>query len=58
MEQAVHEALESVLSSRNINAKIFGYWALRVKGARMEGFMLETHHNTTTNANDITIQKV
>jgi hypothetical protein len=57
-EQAVHEALESVLSSRSINAKVFGYWAIRVKGARMEGFMLETHHNTTTNANDITIQKV
>jgi hypothetical protein len=58
MEQAVHEGLESVLGSRNINAKIFGYWALRVKGARIEGFMLETHHNTTANANDITIQKV
>jgi hypothetical protein len=54
----VHEGLESVLGSRNINAKIFGYWALRVKGARIEGFMLETHHNTTANANDITIQKV
>jgi hypothetical protein len=58
MEQAVHEALENVLSSRDINAKIFGYWALRVKGARVEGFMLETHHNATTNSNDITVQKI
>jgi putative DNA primase/helicase len=58
MEQAVYEALENVLSSRNINAKLFGYWALRVKGARVEGFMLETHHNTTTNSNDITILKI
>jgi hypothetical protein len=57
-EQAVHEALEDVLSARDINAKIFGYWALRVKGARVEGFMLETHHNITTNSNDITVQKI
>jgi hypothetical protein len=58
MEQAVHEALESVLSSRDISAKVFGYWALRVKGARVEGFMLETHHNATTNSNDITVQEI
>ena len=58
MEQAVYEALENVLSSRNIDAKIFGYWALRVKGAHLEGFMLETHHNTSTNSNDFTVRKI
>jgi putative DNA primase/helicase len=58
MDEAVHEALENVLGPRDIHAKIFGYWALRVKGVRMEGFMLETHHNTTTNSNDITVQKI
>ncbi len=57
-EQAVHEVLEDVLIGRDINAKVFGYWALRVKGARVEGFMLETHHNSTTNSNDITVQKI
>jgi hypothetical protein len=58
LEQAVHGALENVLGARDINAKIFGYWALRVKGARLEGVMLETHHNTTTNSNDISVQKI
>jgi hypothetical protein len=30
-EQAVHEVLEDVLSGRAINAKVFGYWALRAR---------------------------
>ena len=47
-----------MLGARDINAKIFGYWARRIKGARTGGFMLETHHNPTTNANDFTIQKI
>lgn len=54
-EHAVHEALEDVLGARDITAKVFGYWARRVKGSRTGGFMLETHQNPTTNANDITI---
>ena len=56
-EQALHEAVEDVLGSRDANAKIFGYWARRVKGARIGGFILETHHNPATNANDITVQR-
>ena len=56
-EHAVHEALEDVLGARDINAKLFGYWARRVKGSRTGGFMLETHQNPTTNANDITVSK-
>jgi hypothetical protein len=56
-ELALHEAIEDVLGSRDANAKIFGYWARRVKGARIEGFILETHHNPATNANDITVQR-
>ena len=54
----MHEALEDVLVVRDITAKIFGYWALRVKGSRTGGFMLETHQNPVTNANDITVQKI
>jgi hypothetical protein len=54
----VHEALEDVLGARDINAKLFGYWARRVKGSRAGGFMLETQHNTTTKSNDITILKI
>jgi putative DNA primase/helicase len=57
-EQAVYEGLEDVLSARDINAKLFGYWARRVKGSRTGGFMLETQQNPTTNANDITITKI
>ena len=57
-EHAVHEALEDVLGARDITAKVFGYWARRVKGSRTGGFMLETHQNPTTNANDITILKI
>jgi putative DNA primase/helicase len=56
-EQALHEALEDVLGSRGVNAKVFGYWARRVKGARIGGFILDTHHNPATNANDITVQR-
>ena len=56
-EQALHEAIEDVLGSRDANAKVFGYWARRVKGARIDGFILETHHNPATNANDITVQR-
>jgi hypothetical protein len=57
-EQAVHEALEDVLGARDLTAKVFGYWARRVKGSRTGGFMLETHQNPATNANDITIVKI
>ena len=57
-EQALHEAIEDVLGSREANdAKAFGYWARRIKGARIEGFILETHHNPATNANDITVRR-
>jgi putative DNA primase/helicase len=56
-EQALREALENVLGSRDVNAKLFGYWARRVKGAHNGGFILETHHNPTTNANDITVRR-
>ena len=57
-EQAVHEALEEALGARDLTAKVFGYWARRVKASRTGGFMLETHQNPTTNANDITIVKI
>jgi len=53
----LHEAIEDVLGSRDVNAKLFGYWARRVRGARIGGFILETHHNPATNANDITVQR-
>jgi hypothetical protein len=56
-EQALHEALEDVLGSRAVNAKLFGYWARRVKGAHNGGFILETLHNPATNANDITVRR-
>jgi len=56
-EQTLHEAIEDVLGSRDANAKVFGYWARRVKGASIDGFILETHHNPATNANDITVQR-
>jgi putative DNA primase/helicase len=57
-EQTLHDAIEDVLGSRDVNAKLFGYWARRVKGARIEGFILDTTHNPTTNANDITVRRI
>jgi hypothetical protein len=57
-EQALHDAIENVLGERKAtDAKTFGYWARRVKGARIEGFILDTTHNPATNANDITVQR-
>ena len=53
----VHDALDDVLGSRGVNAKLFGYWARRLKGAHNGGFILETHHNPATNANDITVRR-
>jgi putative DNA primase/helicase len=55
-EQALHEALEDVLG-RDVNAKLFGYVARRLNGAHNGGFILETSHNPTTNANDITVRR-
>jgi hypothetical protein len=55
-ERALHEAIEDVLGSRDVNAKLFGYWARRVKGSRLGGFILETNHDPVTNANTITVQ--
>ena len=57
-EEALHDALEEVLGSRDVNPKLFGYWALRVKKAPNGGFLLETNLNSTTNANDITVKRV
>jgi hypothetical protein len=57
-EQALYEAIEDVLGSRDASAKLFGYWARRVKGARIGGFILDTNHNAATNANDITVQPI
>jgi putative DNA primase/helicase len=54
---ALHDALERVLGSRRVDAKSFGYWARRVNGARLGGFMLEAKHDPAKNANVITIKK-
>jgi putative DNA primase/helicase len=57
-EEALHDALDGVLGSRGVNAKLFGYWARRVKGAHIGGFILDTHHDPATNANLMTIRRV
>ena len=57
-EQTLHDAIEDVLGSRDANPKLFGYWARRVKGAYIDGFVLETNHNPTANANDITVHRL
>jgi len=56
-EQALHEAIEAVLGSRDVNAKLFGHWARRVKGAHNGGFILETQTDPTRNANIITVRR-
>jgi putative DNA primase/helicase len=56
-EQALHEALEDVLGGRKVDAKLFGYWARRVKGAHIGGFLLDAHHDSATNANIIIVRQ-
>ena len=56
-ERALHDALDEVLGSRNVNAKSFGYWARRVSGAHNGGFVLEARHDPATNANVITVRR-
>jgi putative DNA primase/helicase len=56
-ELALYDALEGVLGSRRVDAKAFGYWARRVKGQHLGGFILETHHDARTKTNDITVRK-
>jgi putative DNA primase/helicase len=54
---ALHDALERVLGSRRVDAKLFGYWARRVKGAHAGNFVLETQVDPATNSNVITIRR-
>jgi len=56
-ERALHAALEDVLG-RDVNARLFGHCARRLSGVHSGGFLLETHHNPATNANDITVRQV
>ena len=56
-EGALRDALNDVFDKRGVNAKLFGYFARRLNGAHNGGFILETHHNPATNANDITVRR-
>jgi putative DNA primase/helicase len=56
-ERTLAEAIDDVLGARNANAKAFGYWAMRVKGAHNGGFILDTHHDTATNAKVISVRR-
>jgi hypothetical protein len=55
-EQALHDTLDDVLGSKRIDAKLFGYCARRLNGAHNGGFILETKHDPTANANMITVR--
>jgi putative DNA primase/helicase len=52
---ALYAALDVVLGSRN--AKQFGYWARRVKGAHIGGFQLNVERDPSTNANRISVKR-
>ena len=56
-ERALHDALDDVLGSRRVNAKLFGYCARRLNGAHNGGFVLETKHDPSANANVITVRR-
>ena len=56
-ERALHAALDDVLGSRDVNAKLFGYRARRLNGAHNRGFVLETEHDPAANANIITVRR-
>jgi hypothetical protein len=57
-KEALHAALDAVLGSRGgVSAKLFGYWARKVKGAHIGGFQLDVRHDPATNANVITVRR-
>jgi hypothetical protein len=56
-ERTLAEAVDDVLGARNANARAFGYWAMRVKGAHNGGFILDTHHDTATNAKVLSVRR-
>jgi len=54
----LHATLDAVLGSRGgVSAKLFGYWARKVKGAHIGGFQLNVRHDPATNANAITVRR-
>ena len=55
-EQALHDAVNDVLGSKRADARQFGHWAHRLKRAHAGGFILETKHDPTANANMITVR--
>jgi hypothetical protein len=56
-EQAIADAIEDVFGSRGVNAKLFGYWARRIRGAHIDGFIIDTQHDPSTNSNVCTVQQ-
>jgi putative DNA primase/helicase len=56
-EIALYDALERVLGSKKVDARLFGFWARRLNGAHNGGFLLETRHNSATNANEMTVRR-
>jgi hypothetical protein len=56
-EIALHDALEQILGSKRVDARSFGIWARRADGVHNGGFLVETHHNPGTNANEITVRR-
>ena len=56
-EIALYDALERVLGSKRVDAKLFDFWARRLNGAHNGGFLLETRHNPATNANEMTVRR-
>ena len=56
-EQKLADAVEDVFGSRGINAKLFGYWARRVQGSHIDGFILDAQRDPATNANVATVRR-
>jgi hypothetical protein len=56
-EIALYDALERVLGSKKVDARLFGFWARRLNGAHNGGFLLETRRDNKTNANEMTVRR-
>jgi hypothetical protein len=50
-EQSLADAFEDVFGNRGVNARQFGQWARRLKGAHTEGFILDINHDPAANSN-------
>lgn len=54
-ERSLADAFDDAFGNRGVNARQFGQWARRIKGAHTEGFILDIKHDPAANSNVCTV---